>query len=169
MDDTDIYPKIICDECLRELLIVAKFKEKVKLTENTLSQLIVSDEKISNSDGMIEETEESQADDYPLLKEETSADDDGEDVTGSYEEVEFLELHGQNDSVQFATDKCDDDEFVDEIIEECSVDESYILDTIGDVHLNQSTGTTVKVSSDRSQLKSDLIFPQFCRNHHRNG
>lgn len=124
---------MICDGCLRELLIVAKFKEKVKHSESTLSQLIVSDDKISNNDEVIEETEETeetQADGFSMIKEECDA---GE-ITGSYEEVEFLEVHGQTDTmngIQFVTiDKCDDDdEFIDEIIEECSVEDSDIIET----------------------------------------
>lgn len=111
---------------MKELLIVAKFKEKVKHSENTLGQLIASDDKVSNIDEVIEETEESQVDGYTLIKEESDVE---EEVIESYEEVEFLDLQGQSETltgVRFVTiDKCgDDDEFIDGIIEECSVEEN---------------------------------------------
>lgn len=156
IDDKDVYPKIICDECLRELLIVAKFKEKVKLSENTLGQLIASDDKVSyNSDGVvIEETEEAQVDDFSMIKEETDVeeecDEEEEVVTESYEEVEFLDMQGQSETlsgVQFVTiDKCDDDEFIDEIIEECSVEDD-LVDIIVNETVNVSNRNIVKVRS----------------------
>ncbi len=126
-------------------MIVAKFKEKVKLSESTLGQLVASDDKVSNSDEVIEETEETQIDGYTLIKEESEVDE--QEVTESYEEVEFLELNGHNDTlnaIQFVTiGKSDDDQFIDEIIEECSVEGSETVDTI----FNESVDTTIRNSS----------------------
>lgn len=84
---------------------------------------------------MIEETEETQVDGFTLVKEESDVE---EEVTESYEEVEFLDLQGQCETltgVRFVTiDKCDDDdedddEFIDGIIEECSVEDNEFVDT----------------------------------------
>lgn len=80
--------------------------------------------------------EEVQIDSVPLIKEENDVE---EEVTESYEEVEFLDLNGHTEvvnGVQFvAIEKCDDDEFIDEIIEECSavdsdVEESDVIQTV---------------------------------------
>lgn len=167
INSKDVYPKIICDECLRELLVVAKFKEKVKLAENTLSQLITTDDRTSNCDAMIveEETEEIPVDEYLPIKTETPVYGEEEEVanTGSYEEVEFLDSNGQTETlnaVQFVTiGKCDD-EFIDEIIEECSVDESDIVETIVGDTIDFINRSTVKVGSCTEFIGS-LLFAFF--------
>ncbi|KAJ6634894.1 Zinc finger protein, partial [Pseudolycoriella hygida] len=140
IDENDIYPKIICDECLRELLIVAKFKEKVKHSENTLGQLVISDDKADNED-------ETQVCDFTIKEEEGDVIEELE-VTDAYEEVEFLETN-QTESVhcvQFLEfDKCDE-EFIDEIIEECSVEENDDVDT--------SVSETIKITNRNTLKKS---------------
>lgn len=131
---------------------MAKFKEKVKLSENTLGQLIASDEKASNSDGV--SIDETQVDGYTLIKSESDieGDDEEEQVTESYEEVEFLDLQGQSETstgIQFVTmDKCDDDdEFIDEIIEECSVEDGDLVDIIvSEETVNVTNRNVVKVN-----------------------
>lgn len=131
---------------MRELLIVVKFKEKVKLSENTLGQLIASDDKIINSDEVIVETEETQVE-FTLIKEESDVE---EEVTESYEEVEFLDLNTQSETlngIQFVTiEKCDDDEFIDEIIEECSVEDGDATDSIVDT-VSIGNRNSVKVNA----------------------
>lgn len=105
---------------------MAKFKEKVKHSEEALARL-VNDDKISNCDIVSNEIIEEAPDVFGYIKEEKDA---GEDVSESYEEVEFLDFSGQGESmtgVQIMTiDKCDDDEFID-IIEECSLIESDLV------------------------------------------
>lgn len=157
---------------MRELLIVAKFKEKVKLSENTLGQLIASDDKVTNSDEVIEETEETQVD-FSLIKEESDVE---EEVTESYEEafeeVEFLDLNTQSETlngVQFVTiEKCDDDEFIDEIIEECSVEDGDVVDSIVNDTVSITNRNSVKVILSSGQ-RHYCAFKQFInyRNRHR--
>lgn len=147
---------------MRELLIVAKFKEKVKIAENTLGQLIASDEKVEET--LIDGADGTQDDAVSLVKDETEFDglreEEQEDDVTSYEEVEFLELNGQNESlhnVQIVTadqSDDDDDEFIDEIIEECSIDDTYILDTI--IHKPIDNQTSIKVLTLRLQSISHL-------------
>ncbi|XP_037039340.1 zinc finger protein 12-like isoform X1 [Bradysia coprophila] len=162
INDKDVYPKIICDECLRELLVVTKFKEKVKLAEHTLGQLITADDRTSNCDEVIiEETEDSEIDGYVTIKRESEAYVPEEEVvnTGSYEEVEFLDLNGPTETlntVQYVTvGKCDD-EFIDEIIEECSVDDSDIVETIVSDTTDTINRSAVKQKSPSKQTPQHL-------------
>lgn len=131
---------------------MAKFKEKVKHSELTLGQLIASGDKISISDEVIEETEETQVDGFTLIKEESDIEEE-EEVAESYEEVEFLDVHGQSETlngVRFVTiDKCDDDEFIDEIIEECSVEENEFIDTRVHQSANITNRNSVKACCHR--------------------
>lgn len=38
--DTEKFPKLICEECCAELIVVAKFREKCALSEEMLTSLI---------------------------------------------------------------------------------------------------------------------------------
>lgn len=144
---------------------MAKFKEKVKLSENALSKLIVSEDKVSNGDEVIEETEETQVDQSFTLVKEEEADTEEQEVTESYEEVEFLELNGQTETVngiQYVTiGKCnaddddDDDQFIDEIIEECSVTDSDFVETIVSDVVNVTN--SVKVCFYHHHLSDPVI------------
>lgn len=91
--------------------------------------------------------------DYESIKRETNVyEQEEEEVvnTESYEEVEFVDLNEQTETlsaVQFVTVGKGDDEFIDEIIEECSVDESDIAETIVSDTIDAIHRSGVKVSS----------------------
>lgn len=115
----------------------------MKHSENTLGSLVTSDDKTSDcgiSNDVVEETEIA---DYTVVKEESDVE---EEVTESYEEIEFLELNGQTDiGIQIvADDKCEDDEFIDEIIEECSLDDNEIITDV-DHTIDVTTRNVLKV------------------------
>lgn len=105
--------------------------------------MVTSDDKTSDcgiSNDVVEETEIA---DYTVVKEESDVE---EEVTESYEEIEFLELNGQTDiGIQIvADDKCEDDEFIDEIIEECSLDDNEIITDV-DHTIDMTTRNALKV------------------------
>lgn len=146
IDSTDCFSKLICEDCTKELMVAAKFRQKCQTAKETLSEYLANDkqnatEVISADEIQLMQTlvapkhkiqcqeniEEQLQNEKEEVKEENYST-----IETSYEEVEYLdsnimEIFPLNTTKKYTNEMIDSEDFlIDDIIEETDEDESQI-------------------------------------------